>query len=355
MDGSRMRFKAAILVKQGFDLVIDNIESEPLRSGQVLVKINKTGLCGSQLFEIAGDRGEDIWLPHLLGHEAIGTVIEHAPDVTTVANGEVVILSWIKSDGISAEPAKYIWGNKIVNSGKVTTFSQYTVASEDRCMRIDSLLAGRVGPQLGCALPTGYGMAMHLDDLKDAEYCGIVGLGGIGMAALLGVVNESNATPICIDVREERLSQAKLIGAKHLVNPKSKPLNEEISKLTNGRMLDVIIECSGNIIALQKCLALINNTGIVKFATHPKFGDLLKIDPFELILGKRIEGSWGGGVNPLKDFNYIASVANRNKTFLDLYSAKEYKLDSINIALGDMRSGEVLRPVINMEAEAWSH
>ncbi len=344
-----MKFKAAILVKQGSNLVIDTIQSQPLKSGQVLVKVDKAGLCGSQLFEIAGDRGKDAWLPHLLGHEAIGKVIDHATDVKTITTGDIVILSWIKADGISAEPAKYYWEDNIVNSGRITTFSEYTVISEDRCIRVDSLLADKVGPALGCALPTGYGMAMHLDKLKNAEHCGIIGLGGIGMAALLGVVNESNATPICIDIREERLNQAKSIGAKHVINSKYGAVTEKIFQATNGRMLDVAIECSGNILALQQCLNLINNNGIVKFATHPKCGDLLKIDPFELIIGKRIEGSWGGGVDPLKDFNYIASVASRNKVFLELYTTKEYGLESINIALDDMRSGRVLRPIINME------
>jgi len=344
-----MKFKAAILCELKHPLIIDNLEINKLLEGQVLVKIRKSGICRSQIFEIDGERGEDKWLPHLLGHEALGVVIDIGPGVSTVKKDDHIVLSWIQSDGINAEPASYKWGNKIVNSGRVTTFSEYSVCSENRCCKVNKDLTDKVGPSIGCALPTGYGISLTLDMIKKAKYVAVIGLGGIGMSALLGVLNETSAKVIAIDIDQKRLNQAKKLGSHYIINSlRSSNLFDEISEITGQKLIDVLIECSGSINALTMSLKLINNNGIVKFVSHPKFGDFLTIDPFDLILGKKIEGSWGGGVNPDRDFHTIAKKASTNKIFRDIFSMKSYSLDQVNEAIIDMRSLKVLRPVIEM-------
>ncbi len=342
-----MKFRAAILNHVNEPLIIDDIQCEKLSIGQVLIKIEKAGICRSQIFEIDGHRGHDRWLPHLLGHEAVGQVIDIGPGVSTVKVGDNVVLSWIKSKGISSEPAKYKWRENILNSGRVTTFSEYSVVSEDRCLTMDKVLTDKVGPSLGCAMPTGYGISLTLKELISAQYVAIIGLGGIGMSALLGVVNETKSKVIAVDLDEFRLQQARRIGADFVVNSKNTDsIKDVIYQITNNQMCDVVIECSGSSKVLEDSLNLINNNGIVKFVSHPKSGDLLTIDPFELILGKRIEGSWGGGVNPDEHFIEIAKKISNNKVFLDMYAMKNYSLEEINQALNDLRYGKVLRPVL---------
>ena len=345
-----MKFRAAILKNINEPLLIDEIENDLLFEGQVLIKILQTGVCRSQLFEMEGQRGLDKYLPHLLGHEAIGIVKDLGDKVTKVKEGDYVVLSWIKSKGISAKPAKYFWKDKIVNSGQVTTFSEYSVCSENRCLKIDKELAYKIGPTLGCALPTGYGLSLTQPEFKTAKYLGVVGLGGIGMAALLGALDQSNAEIFAIDVNQNRLKEAKLLGAKYIFNPLESSINvaDFLREKTNNKMLDLLLECSGSINVLNNSLKLINDLGLVKFVSHPKFGDLLNIDPFELILGKRIEGSWGGGTDPDKDFELIAKKICCNKIFLKLYSNKYYELEAINSALHELKSGKVLRPIINL-------
>ena len=112
-------------------------------------------------------------------------------------------------------------------------------------------------------------------------------------------------------------------------------------------MLDLVIECSGNVKVLQDSIKLINNNGLVKFTSHPSSGSLLNINPFDLILGKKIEGSWGGGVDPEEHFEKIAKKIIKNKLFLNFYKDKEYRLEDINIALDNLKKGKVLRPIIN--------
>ena len=284
-----MKFKAAILIKTKQDLAIEEITCNKLLKGQVLVRIIQTGICRSQIFEIDGQRGPDKWLPHLLGHEAIGLVEDIGQEVSKIKIGDQVILSWIKSNGIEAEPAKYNWKNKIVNGGRITTFSEYSIISENRCVKLEGKLSQGIGASLGCAIATGYGITLTLNDIKKAKNIGIVGLGGIGMSVLLGIIQETEANSIAIDINQERLEEAKKLGATYTLRPElTKDLAKELLKRT-GVLMDIIIECTGTITALESSLSLIKNNGIVKFISHPKNGDILKIDPYELILGKRIE------------------------------------------------------------------
>ena len=150
---------------------------------------------------------------------------------------------------------------------------------------------------------------------------------------------------------EDRLKEALLLGADYIINP-SKVFNikEEIRTIIGGDLLDLVIECSGSVEALQSSLDYIKNDGLVRFVTHPKYGEYLRIDPFELILGKRIEGSWGGGVKPDEHFPIIAMKSSNNSTFCNLFSSKKYDLVEINDALDDLRYGKTLRPIIKFSS-----
>ena len=189
---------------------------------------------------------------------------------------------------------------------------------------------------------------MLFRSIYSARNIGVVGLGGIGMSALLGSICESNAKIYAFDINADRLHQAKSIGANYICNVANTSPRDFIDDLSSGSMLDIVFECSGNISALNNSLSLINNSGIIKFASHPKSGELLTIDPFQLILGKRLEGSWGGGINPDRDLNYMARNADKNKSFVEYYRSSEYTLDQVNQAIDDLRAGLVLRPILNM-------
>ena len=126
--------KAAILTEQRRPLVVDHVElPRELGVGQVLVKVRYSGICGSQLGEIDGVKGEDRFLPHLLGHEGSGVVLAVGPGVRHVAPDDVVVLHWRRGPGIESEVPVYRWGDRAVNAGCVTTFNEYAVVSENRC------------------------------------------------------------------------------------------------------------------------------------------------------------------------------------------------------------------------------
>ena len=152
---------AAILFESGQPLAVKQVTLPELIEGQVLIEIHYSGVCRSQLMEVRGFRGHDKWLPHLLGHEAVGVVLQTHPSVKRCKIGDKVVLSWLKGEGINAKPASYKLGDKTINGGHVTTFSSHSVISENRVTKIPDAMNFKQALLLGCALPTGMGVVIN--------------------------------------------------------------------------------------------------------------------------------------------------------------------------------------------------
>ena len=151
--------KAAILVEQNKPLIVDYVKlPRTLSVGQILVEIEVSGVCGSQIGEITGAKGPDKYLPHLMGHEGCGIVLEAGPGVSTVKKGDKVVLHWRKGCGIQAKNAVYQWRDKALNAGWVTTFNTHAVISENRCTKISNDFDSDLASLFGCAITTGFGV-----------------------------------------------------------------------------------------------------------------------------------------------------------------------------------------------------
>src|SRR5262249_18906328 len=154
-----LRMKAAILVETNRPLVVADIElPESLSFGQVLVHVHYSGICGAQINEIEGAKGPDKFLPHLLGHEGSGTVVDIGPGVRTVKKGDRVVMHWRPSAGLQSETPTYRWNGTQVNAGWVTTFNDRAVVSENRVTAIPDDVDLRIAPLFGCAVTTAMGV-----------------------------------------------------------------------------------------------------------------------------------------------------------------------------------------------------
>ena len=343
--------RAAVLVNTREPLKVCDVEIPTVKPEQVLVKVLFSGVCRSQLMEIEGHRGPDIWLPHMLGHEASGVVLKIGEKVKKVEVGDEVILTWIKSKGLEPEGRQqYFSKDMVINAGHITTLSNYTVVAENRVVRKPKSLDTKLAALFGCALPTGSGMVLNQLKPDMGSSVGVFGLGGIGLSAI-SVLGFFSCRIVCaIDISDRKLELALKLGATHFINPKKNNLKREISKITNGLGLDYCIEAAGSIETIESAFGIIKNEGgRLLFASHPKHQEKIQLDPHDLISGKQIQGSWGGGTNPDEDFGKIYSILYKNNVPIDQLITKTYTLEQVNQAVMDLKLGKVFRPIIKMK------
>lgn len=344
--------KAAVLYELNRPLVLkDEILLPKLTHGQVLVRIAYSGVCHSQLMEVRGRRGEDKYLPHLLGHEGSGIVIDVGSGVTKVSAGDKVILGWIKGSGIDTGGCQYICHGEIINAGSVTTFSEYAIVSENRCVLIPEGVPIDVAALLGCAVLTGAGIVTHTICPRAGSVAAIFGLGGIGLSALMTLKLFDCKSIIAVDVSMDKLKLAMDFGATHVVDASKNDPVHTIRELTSGQGADYSIEAAGRTDTIEQAFdAVKRGGGLCVFASHPAYGKRISIDPFELICGKQLKGSWGGASDPDRDIPLFGRLFREGKLPLDKLITKRYKLETINEALDDLECNRVGRPLIEIEA-----
>lgn len=340
--------KAAVLQKTKYPLEIKSLSFSALQEGQILVKLAYSGVCHSQLMEARGKRGEDKWLPHLLGHEGTGIVVEIGKNVSKVKKGDKVILGWIKGEGIDAPTAVYktLFG-EIINSGKVTTFSEYSIVSENRVVKLPPNIPMDVGVLFGCAVPTGAGIVMNEIKPKENSSISIFGLGGIGLSALMATKLYKCSIIIAIDIEDKKLALAKEFGATHIINSAKEDALSKILEITDCKGTDYSIECSGIAKVIELSFKSVrNHGGLAIFSSHPQNGDKISLDPYDLICGKKIQGSWGGSSIPDKDIPKLAKLYLDGQLPLEKLIDKRYTLENINLALDDLEARKIARPLI---------
>jgi len=348
MSSGPDRWRAAILRDVGSGLDMVEIERPELAYGQVLVRLTYSGVCRSQLMEVRGLRGEDHWLPHLLGHEGVGVVAGTGPGVTKVRDGDRVILGWVAGEGIDADPPCFLSvAGERINAGRVTTFSEFTVVSENRVYLAPDVLGDKTAVLFGCALITGAGMVLNEMSPEPGQSVLVSGAGGIGLAALLALV-ALGFNPIVADPDPEKREMARILGASHTFDPLSEDESSDFrSRFPNG--VDVALDASGVVSAMEFAFRSVKDKGgLLLFASHPPAGEFMRLDPHELIRGKRIRGSWGGASQPDRDIPVIADLLVSRELDLGFLTPRTYTLDDINNALDDLEMGKGVRPLIRM-------
>jgi S-(hydroxymethyl)glutathione dehydrogenase/alcohol dehydrogenase len=345
-----MRTTAAILVELAKPLEIAELEIPALKPGQVLVEIAYSGVCGSQVNEAMGLKGEDKWLPHCLGHEATGTVLECGPGVTKVKAGDKAVLSWIKGSGIEAGGAVYKWGSRNVNAGAVTTFQRHALVSENRLSPMPAGLDMRTATLLGCAAPTGMGAVMNVLGARAGDSVAIFGTGGVGLNACMAAAF-AGATPVIgIDISPARRALAGRYGATHVIDPNATDVLAEIRRILPGGV-DLAVEATGIPAVMAQALeATRQQGGRAVVIGNARAGARLELSPGIFNQGKSLLGTWGGDSVPDRDYPRFARLlATGRFPVAELLSAP-YRLDQASDALADLMAGRVGRPLIDMAA-----
>ncbi len=339
--------KAAILVKQNSPLIIDDIQfPEQLDYGQVLVKVLVSGICGSQLGEISGAKGEDKYIPHLLGHEGCGIVKAIGPGVKTIKVNDKVVMHWRPGSGIQSDPPKYKFQGRDLNAGWVTTFNEYGIISENRCTSINKDLDPEIGSLLGCAVTTGFGVVENNAKLKIGESIVIYGAGGIGLSVIEAAKAVSAWPIIAIDIFDNRLNLAREIGATHIINGRSGDVENKINSILKNKPLNVFIDNTGIPSIIELGYSLVDKFGIIVLVGVPKIGNNINIFSLPLHFGKTIVGSHGGESNPDSDIPRYINHFIKNKVDPKKIITQRFDLENINKAIDSIKSGDTAGRII---------
>jgi len=329
--------KAAILLELNSPLVVDDVQAPTLETGQALVKIMASGICGKQIGEIAGRYGPDKYLPHLLGHEGAGIVEAIGPGVSFVKPGNHVVAHWRKGKGLEGACPKYQWGEKVAGGGWITTFSEYAVISENRLTAIDKDIPFDIAALMGCAVTTGLGVVFNDAKLQPGQSIAVIGCGGVGLNVIQGARIAGANMILAIDVNAAKKEMALEFGA------------DVAGWIEQMFDFDIIVDTTGRPELIAKAYELVAPGGKVIMVGQPSAGASLVIPNVAANMkGKTLMDSTGGDIEPNEDIPKYLDLWRERWLKLSELITHRFPLERINEALDVVRSGEAGRVILEM-------
>ena len=333
--------KAAVLEEINAPLGIRDVELTELKVGQVLVKILVSGLCGAQLHEIRGHKGNAKFLPHLMGHEGCGIVEDVGPGVTTVKVGDKVVMHWRPGTGIEAPFPSYVLDGKSMSSGKVTTLSEYSIVSENRVTTVPDDTPPELCAILGCALTTAMGIIDNEVDLKFGETVAVVGCGGVGLNLLQGAAMKSACPIYAVEKNFDKRDLCFTAGATTFV--------DDINSIEEK--VDVIIDTTGIPEVISACVSKLSGKGRMILVGQPAPGRGVEVmNAVNLFsgMGQTIKATQGGKTNPTEDIPRYVRMHKEGILDIESFVTHRFKLDQVNEAFDLLRSGNAGRIIIEI-------
>ncbi|MGS0737605.1 S-(hydroxymethyl)glutathione dehydrogenase/class III alcohol dehydrogenase [Pseudomonas sp. GG8] len=370
-----IKSRAAVAFAANQPLQIVEVDVAPPQTGEVLVRIIATGVCHTDAFTLSGADPEGIF-PVILGHEGGGIVEAVGTGVTSVSVGDHVIPLYTPECGeckfcrsgktnlcqkIRATQGKGLMpdgtsrfsyqGQPIFHYMGTSTFSEYTVLPEISLAKIPKEAPLEKVCLLGCGVTTGIGAVLNTAKIEEGATVAIFGLGGIGLAAIIGATMAKAGRIIAIDINPAKFEIARQLGATDFINPKDsdKPIQDVIVELTEGGV-DYSFECIGNVnlmrAALECCHKGWGESVIIGVAGA---GQEISTRPFQLVTGRVWRGSAFGGVKGRSELPSYVEKAQQGQIPLDTFITHTMGLEDINKAFDLMHEGGSIRTVIHFD------
>ena len=333
--------KAAILEKIDAPLAVRDVELTELKFGQVLVKVLVSGLCGAQLHEIRGHKGNARFLPHLMGHEGCGIVEEVGLGVTTVKPGDKVVMHWRLGEGMEAPFPNYVLDGKTISSGKVTTLSEYSIVSENRVTAIPPETPSVLAAMLGCSLTTALGIIDNECDLKFGETLAIIGCGGVGLNLIQAATMRSPLKIYGVDINRKMIDLTYIMGATLFT--------ESINDIEKS--IDVIIDTTGIPQVIADAYNKLAPSGRLILVGQPAPGKSVELPNAVSMFdgtGKSVKATQGGGTIPHIDIPRYIDLASRGIISYEQLHTDTFTLDEINEAFDLLKSGSAGRIMVRI-------
>lgn len=315
---------------------VDWVEPSELEFGQVRVKVIAAGICGAQLAELAGTKASGPF-PHIMGHEGAGVVQEIGKGVSTAKEGDKVVLHWRKGDGMESDFPRYAYQGYEITSGKVTTWAEEVVVSENRCTAVSPDAPDELCVLLGCGLSTALGTLEQEANLKIGESILIIGCGGLGLNLIRAAKIRGASSIFVWDKFPLKSLIATHTGATHFT-----------SELPDYTMLsDVVIDTTGDLECIWAGSALMKPSGRFIMVGQPKKEFKVPTNMFEGE-GKTIKATQGGGFRPHLDVPRYVEAWRAGVISLDGIITHRISLSEIERGIELVRQGEAGRILITM-------
>jgi len=370
-----IRSRAAVAWAAGEPLEITEVDVAPPQEGEVLLRVVATGVCHTDAFTLSGADPEGLF-PAILGHEGGAIVEELGPGVSSVAVGDHVIPLYtpecracrfclsgktnlcqairgtqgrgLMPDGSSRFSSD---GRMIHHYMGTSTFSEYTVVPEIAVAKISHQAPLEKVCLLGCGVTTGIGAVLNTAKVQPGSTVAVFGLGGIGLAVIIGAVMAGAERIIGIDVNPAKFAIARQLGATDCIDPRKHdaPIQQVIIDLTDGGV-DYSFECIGNVevmrAALESCHKGWGESTIIGVAGA---GQEISTRPFQLVTGRVWRGSAFGGVRGRSELPAYVERFEKGEIPLDTFITHTMGLAEINRAFDLMQAGESIRSVVHFD------
>lgn len=371
-----MRIQAAVLrdvgasrpYAQSRPLAIEQLELAPPGRGEVLVRVAAAGLCHSDLSVINGDRPRPV--PMALGHEAAGVVEALGEGVSSLEVGDHVIMVFMPSCGHCAycsegrpalcEPGGAANAGGVLLGGDIrlsdatgpvhhhlgcSAFATQAVVSERSLIRIDRELPLVEAALFGCAVLTGVGAAVNTARIRPGQSVAVVGLGGVGLAALMGAKAAGAARIVAVDLSIEKLALAGELGATDCIHGADIDALAAVAKQSGGA--DVALEMAGSIAALETAFALTRRGGVTVTAGLPPPTATLPLSVVRLVAEERtLKGSYIGSCVPVRDIPRFIALYRSGLLPVDRLVSGHLKPDEINLGFDRLADGSAVRQIV---------
>lgn len=371
-----MKIRATVLERMGCEapykdsrpLQVVELDLDPPGPGEVLVKIAAAGLCHSDLSVIDGNRPRV--MPMALGHEASGIVVETGADVTDLAPGDHVVMVFVPSCGhclpcatgrpALCEPAAITNGAGTLLSGErrlrwkgaplnhhlgVSAFADHAVVSRRSLVKIDRDIPLDHAALFGCAVLTGVGAVVNTAQVTAGATVAVIGLGGVGMAALLGALAAGAGRVIAVDLSPQRIAFARQLGATDAFEA-GPSAADAIRDATKGGV-EIAIETAGAIKALDLAYKITRRGGITVTAGLPPPDAKLELPAVSLVAEERtIKGSYIGTAVPLRDLPRYLALYRQGRLPVDRLLTHRLTPEEINEGFDRLRTGEAIRQIV---------
>jgi S-(hydroxymethyl)glutathione dehydrogenase/alcohol dehydrogenase len=367
-----MKVKAAIALKAGAPLVIEDVELDGPRSGEVLVEIKATGICHTDEFTRSGADPEGLF-PAILGHEGAGVVVDVGPNVKSLKKGDHVIPLYVpecreceycvsektnlcqairvtQGQGVMPDGSSRfsLGGKKLFHYMGTSTFANYTVVPEISLAKIREDAPFDKVCYIGCGVTTGIGAVINTAKVEPGANVVVFGLGGIGLNVVQGAKLAGANMIIGVDLNPVREALAKKFGMTHFVNPREVggDLVAYLVNLTKGGA-DYSFECIGNVDVMRQALECCHKGwGVSVIIGVAGAGQEIKTRPFQLVTGRVWKGTAFGGAKGRRDVPKIVDWYMDGKINIDDLITHKLKLADINQGFDLMHAGQSIRSVV---------